>query len=91
MADVESRPMRDELRVLVDHIPECDVPTARKFLRALVDPVELAMLTAPLDDEPLTEHEKAATGEAMLRERRGEPLVSHEEILREFGLSSPDL
>jgi hypothetical protein len=56
MAEID----RHELHTLVDHIPEGDVPAARKILRALADPVELAILTAPLDDEPETEEERAA-------------------------------
>ena len=55
MAEID----RHELHTLVDHIPESDVPAARKILRALADPVELAILTAPLDDEPETEEERA--------------------------------
>jgi hypothetical protein len=35
MADID----RHELHTLVDHIPESDVPAARKVLRALADPV----------------------------------------------------
>ena len=51
------------------------------------DPVWLAMLSAPADDEPLSESEKAALEAADQREQRGEPLIPHEEILREFGLN----
>jgi hypothetical protein len=80
----------EELRLLVDHIPEGDVPVARKILRALMDPVELALLNAPEDDEPLSEHELAALEEADRRERSGEPLISHEEMMREFGLSGQE-
>jgi len=32
---------REELHFLLDRIPDSDVATARKILRALVDPVEL--------------------------------------------------
>jgi hypothetical protein len=90
MANVEAASMREELRMLVDHIPDSDVATARKMLRALLDPVELSLLMAPSDDEPLSEHEKAALAEAEHREKRGEPLIPHEEILREFGLSEAE-
>lgn len=86
MPNLETSSMREELRLLVDHIPEGDVPAARKILRALLDPVELALLNAPADDEPLSEHEICALEEADRRERSGEPLISHEEIVREFGL-----
>ena len=87
MANVKAATMREELRMLVDHIPDSDVATARKILRALLDPVELSLLIAPLDDEPLSEHEKAVLEEAERREKRGEPLIPHEEILREFGFA----
>ena len=43
-------------------------------------------LNAFPDDEPLSEHERAATEEASRRERRGEPLIPHADVLREFGL-----
>src|ERR1035437_9175174 len=56
MADID----RHELHTLVDHIPESDVPAARKVLRALADPVELAIVAAPVDDEPETEEERAS-------------------------------
>ena len=91
MADSGTGSMREELRTLVDHICESDVPIARKLLRALVDPVELALLNARPDDEPLSEHERAAMDEASRRERRGEPLIAHEDVLREFGLGEPDV
>jgi hypothetical protein len=50
---------RQELRALVDHIPAGDLPAARKILRALADPVWQSILTAPFDDEPETEQERA--------------------------------
>ena len=56
MADLD----RQELHTLVDHIPATDLPAARKMLRALADPVELAILHAAVDDEPETEEERTA-------------------------------
>ncbi len=90
MITASANTIREELRTLVDHIPESDVATARKMLRALIDPVELSLLIAPPDDEPLSEHEMAALEEADRREQRGEPLVSHEDLLREFDSTEPD-
>jgi hypothetical protein len=87
MTNLQADAMREELRLLVDHIPEDDVPAARKVLRALMDPIELALLNAPEEDEALSEHELNALREADLRAARGEALISHEEIMREFGLS----
>ena len=64
MADID----RHELHTLLDHIPDSDVPSVRKILRALADPVELAILTAPLDDEPETEEERASVASSLADE-----------------------
>ena len=75
--------VREGLHKIVDHIPETDVATARKFLRSLVDPVELSLLSAPIDDEPETEAEREAVERARSKPGRGTP---HEEGIREFGV-----
>ena len=49
----------------MDPISESDVLAAPKILRALADPVELAILTAPLDDEPDTEEEQASVASSL--------------------------
>jgi hypothetical protein len=74
---------RQELHVLVDHIPPGDLPAARKILRALADPVWQSILNAPLDDELETDQERAEVEAA--RNEKG-PGTSHEEVLREFGV-----
>jgi hypothetical protein len=55
---------REELHRLVDYIPENDVSTTRKLLRALVDPVGLANLSAD-DDEPESAAERDAVEAAL--------------------------
>ena len=75
--------IREELHKLVDALPDRDVPATRKFLRSLLDPVELSLLTAPPDDEPETEEERAAIERALSDPR---PEIPMEEVLREFGL-----
>jgi hypothetical protein len=79
MADTD----RQELHTLVDHIPTGDLSAARKILRALMDPVELSLLTAPFDDEPETEEERTAVERALAEPG---PDTAQEELLREFGL-----
>jgi hypothetical protein len=59
------------------------VASARKILRALIDPVSLALLNAPIDDKPETEEERAEVERALAEPGPGTP---HEEMLREFGL-----
>jgi hypothetical protein len=73
---------RRELHALVDHIPAGDLPTARKILRALADPVWQSILNAPFDDEPETEEEQAEVEAARNEKGSG---TSHDEVLREFG------
>jgi len=51
---------REELHWLVEYIPDSDVPTPQKSLRALVGLVETAILPAPEDDEPESIEERAA-------------------------------
>ncbi|HTA66953.1 MAG TPA: hypothetical protein VK776_01695 [Bryobacteraceae bacterium] len=83
MIKAESMTSREELHKLVDHIPDADIAAARKILRSLVDPVELSLLTAPLDDEPETEQEREAVEKALSDPR---PDVPMDEVLREYGL-----
>ena len=76
-------PIRRELHALLDHLPPSNVTKARTFLRSLVDPVSLSLLSAPEDDEPETDAERAAVESARRETGPGTP---HEEVLREYGL-----
>jgi hypothetical protein len=76
---------REELHQLVDHLPEGHVPAASKILRSLVDPVELSLLNASLDDEPESEAERQAVEKALNDPR---PRIPLDEVLREFGMTS---
>jgi predicted transcriptional regulator len=51
----------------------------------VVSPAYRAALSAPLDDEPLTQADVAAIARARDEVRAGK-VVSHDEVLREFGL-----
>lgn len=76
---------RDTLHDLVDRIPEEELPTAQRFLEYLaVSPAYRAALSAPPDDEPLTEADVAAIARARDEVRAGK-VIPHDEILREFG------
>ena len=77
---------RDTLHHLVDRIPEEELPAAKLFLEYLVvSPAYRAALSAPLDDEPFTQADVAAIARARDEVRAGK-VVSHDEVLREFGL-----
>jgi hypothetical protein len=77
---------RDTLHDLVDRIAEDELATAKRFLEYLAtSPAYRAALSAAPDDEPMTEADAAAIARARDEVRAGK-VVSHEEILREFGL-----
>lgn len=57
--------VREELHRLVDRIPDSEVGTTRKLLRALADPVDVAILAAEEDDEPESAEERAAVEAAV--------------------------
>jgi hypothetical protein len=77
---------RDTLHDLVDRIPEGELSAARLFLEYLVvSPAYRAALAAPPDDEPLTQADIAAIARARDEVQAGK-VVSHEDVLREFGL-----
>lgn len=83
MGDAQADPIRQEIHALVDCIPNSDLPTARKIVRSLVDPIELAILNASPDDESESEEERSDVEAAR---REGGPGTAHEDVLREFGL-----
>lgn len=75
-----------QLLELASRIPEEQIPTAKRLLEALiVDPLWLALATAPPDDEELKPEVVASIEEARASIARGEG-IPHEEILREFGV-----
>ena len=75
---------RQALHTLVDELPEPELPAAKRFLeylRQAADPLQAALDSAPVDDEPLTEDDRAAIREGFGDQARGET-VSHEEVKR---------
>ena len=76
---------RDDLHRLVDTIPDSELAAAATALKPLTDPVLWSLLTAPIDDEPETEEERAAIAEANAAIARGD-VISHDELKRRRGL-----
>jgi len=77
---------REALHELIDRIPEGEIVAAQRFLEYLARSAAFrATLSAPPDDEPVTRGD----AESIVRSRRdvqAGKVVSHEEILREFGV-----
>jgi hypothetical protein len=77
---------KQELHQLIDQLPTGQVAAALRYMHYLcADPVLLSLLDAPPDDEPYTDEQRARDAEAEAAIARGEG-VSHEGVLREFGL-----
>lgn len=77
---------RDELHQLIDCIPDDELPAAKRFLQFLaLKPAYRTALSAPPDDECVTERDAAAIAQGR-EEVRGGKSVPHDDILREFGL-----
>jgi len=77
---------RAELHDIIDMLPDSELESAQRLLRALPDdPVLRALLTAPIDDEPVTEHEREILDRAR-ESLRAESGVTTAELLQHLGL-----
>ena len=78
---------RQHAHELIDHIPETQLSTAVGLLEKILDPVTLALLNAPIDDEPEDEEERAAVAESEeWLNRNGGKGIPHDEAMRSLGL-----
>lgn len=73
---------KEDLHHLVDELPEASLEPAARWLTRAKDPMVAILDAAPLDDEPLTDEERAAIGEARARLRQGEG-VALEDLIAE--------
>lgn len=77
---------RDILHLLVDRLPEEELPSAQRFLQFLAaSPAFRAALAAPADDEAVTGADAEAISRAEEDIRAGR-VASHDDVLTEFGL-----
>jgi hypothetical protein len=77
---------RNEAHALIDRLPEEQLQAVRTLLLSMLDPLDVALALAPTEDEPLSEAEAEAIRKG--EESLDSETTSHEEVLREFGLSS---
>ena len=73
--------LREELRQLVDSLPDEELFTAKRFmvyLRNLSDPVLRTLLEAPDTDEPLSKEGESAVDEAWQAAAKGQILTDEE-------------
>jgi hypothetical protein len=76
---------------LIEQLPPHQLSAVVGLLEAMIDPVGRKLASAPTDDEPETEEERRAVEQSRewLRQRGGKG-IPHEEVLRNFGLTTDD-
>lgn len=75
---------RQTLHTLVDELPEPELPAARRYLeylRQTADPLRRALEAAPVDDEPLTDDDRAAIRQGRKEHAKGET-ASHDDVYK---------
>jgi hypothetical protein len=77
---------RQHVHALVDQLDPGQLHAVGQLLEVMTDPVARSLANAPVESEPVSAEEAAALDEAHAAIARGEG-ISHDEILREFGLA----
>jgi hypothetical protein len=86
-ATIESMTTREKLHRIVDQLPEEELDAALEAIEGRTDdPMIRRLDDAPPEDEEISAEEEAAVREARDEVAAGAPLVSQEEIKREFGI-----
>lgn len=76
---------KSDLHRLIEDLPEDREDEARIVLEQILDRKEYTADTAPFDDEPLTDEDRAALAEAREEHARGEG-VPHADVQRILNL-----
>jgi hypothetical protein len=85
MADLHIDSERQQAHFLLDALPDEKVRAVRDLLEVMVEPLSKSLAMAQVEEEDLTPETAADLDRARASLARGEG-VSHEEVLREFGL-----
>lgn len=78
---------RQQAHLLIDILPDEKLTAIRNLLEVMVEPLSLAdsLALAPVEEEEITPETAAEIEEGRASIARGEG-ISHEEMLREFGV-----
>jgi hypothetical protein len=76
---------RRQAHALLDMLPQEKLTAVRSLLEVMVEPLARSLASAPVEEEEITPETAAALERARASLARGEG-ISHEDILREFGL-----
>jgi len=85
MPETNLQSEREQAHLLLDVLPDEKLIAVRSLLEVMIEPLSRSLAMAPVEDEDLTPETAAALDRARASLARGEG-VSHEEVLREFGL-----
>jgi hypothetical protein len=77
---------RQQAHALLDMLSAEKLNVVRSLLEVMVEPLARSLALAPIEEEEITPETAAALDRARASLARGEG-ISHEEVLREFGLS----
>jgi hypothetical protein len=77
---------RQQAHALLDMLPEEKLTAVRSLLEVMVEPLSRSLASAPVEEEEITSETAAALERARASLARGEG-ITHEDILREFGMS----
>jgi hypothetical protein len=76
---------KERAHELIDRLPARQLPAVVGVLEAMLDPLSLSLVSAPVEEEEITTETAASLDRARASLARGEG-IPHEEIRREFGL-----
>jgi hypothetical protein len=77
---------RRQAHALLDMLPAEKLNAVRSLLEVMVEPLARSLALAPVEEEEIAPHTAAALDRARASLAHGEG-ISHDEILREFGLN----
>ena len=85
MPETNLQSEREQAHLLLDVLPDEKLIAVRSLLEVMIEPLSRSLAMVPVEDEDLTPETAAALDRARASLACGEG-VSHEEVLREFGL-----
>ena len=85
MPEIDFQTERQQAHLLIDALANEKLPAVRGLLEVMVEPFSRSLALAQVEDEELTPETAEALDRARISLAHGEG-VSHEEVLREFGL-----
>jgi hypothetical protein len=84
-----SAPTKEYARELLDRVAPEELPVVVDLLEKMIDPVELAQMNAPFEDEEISEEEELAAAESKEWLKHNAP-IPMSEVLADFGLTVED-